>query len=84
MALRKRTPKTQGRELLFFGAVRQGFEKARGGLEEAKSAIQELSQDDPENVRVQRMLARLERCLEEVHTLNVKAGRVRVNQGVLV
>lgn len=83
MALRKTRRTTPGRELLFYGAVRKGFDESRTGLEAVKSAVEELLQGDPENVRLERFLSRIDRCLEEVHQLHVKAGRVRVQQGVL-
>ena len=69
------------RELIFYGAIRRGFEDALQGLAQVEKACKEFSVADQENVKLERYCMRMERLAEEIHKMYIKANRVKVSTG---
>lgn len=65
------------REVGYYGGVRQGFEQARTGLEAVIQHLSGLLQQNPDNVRLERYLAQLNKVLNKLHKLQMRSSRVR-------
>jgi hypothetical protein len=69
------------RELSFYGGLRKGLEEAMEGMEKAELVVEQLAGNEPDNVRLQRYLAKMQAVYEGVHKLITKASRIKVNTG---
>lgn len=77
-----RAKRSPHRELSYYGGIRRGLDKVREGLQEAEDVAQELLAGDPDNVRLQRYMAKLEQVQEMVHRqLWLKSNRIKVSTG---
>lgn len=72
------TPQAQpAREVAYYGGVRQGFEQARSGLESVIQHLTGLLQNAPDNIRLERYIAQLNKLLAKLHKLQMRGARVR-------